>query len=250
MVNVQALYRRRLSQTGRLTGQRLYAVGDIHGRLDLFKELMARIARDGMERAPMKTRCVVLGDFVDRGSQSAELLNLLMLHQSQDFVILKGNHEAALLDALQGNYDAMDLWIRHGGIATLRSFGLQTDDLDVHDTSALIACARKIIPPQVVTFLEDLPLTFHAGGYYFVHAGIRPGVALRKQSKRDLLWIGDEFTQDLTDHGVIVVHGHTIYENGVNFARNRIGVDTGAYRTGCLSAVGLEGDEQWVVNTA
>jgi serine/threonine protein phosphatase 1 len=249
MVNLNPFHRRTTSQKTRLAGQRLYAVGDIHGRLDLFNELMIRIARDTREREPMRTRCVILGDFVDRGSQSAELLNTFMFHKSQNFVILKGNHEAALLDALQGDHDAMDLWISHGGIATLRSFGLQTDDLDVHDTSALIARARKVIPPQVISFLDELPVTFQVGEYYFVHAGIRPGVALRKQSKRDLLWIGEEFTQDLTDHGVIVVHGHTTYENGVNFARNRIGVDTGAYRTGCLSAVGLEGNDQWVVST-
>lgn len=248
-MSLWSIFGQAAAPTGLPAGQRIYAVGDIHGRMDLFGELMVKIARDAKDRALLRTRCVVLGDFIDRGEESAELIKFFAAQQSSDFIILKGNHETALLDALRGDHDAMDLWVKYGGLATLRSFGVPDAQIDTDDTATLIKTARKMIPKHVVAWLTSLPVSFRCGGYFFVHAGIRPGVKFSRQSEHDLLWIRDEFTLDDSDHGRVVVHGHTVYDDGVFFAKNRIGVDTGAYRTGCLSAVGLEGEERWVVDT-
>jgi len=227
--------------------ERIYAIGDIHGRLDLLRALLIAIEIDASARAPMPTRVVILGDFIDRGPDSMKLMTIFAGMKSSRVVVLKGNHEAALVDALRGDHDAMDLWMAYGGDATLRSFGVTETEIDPDDSRALIELARKIIPRNLVEWLERLPVFYRRGPYYFVHAGVRPGVPLERQSVDDQLWIRDEFTQSTNDYGAVIVHGHSINENGVIFRANRIGVDTGAYRTEVLSAVGLEADNQWAV---
>ncbi len=239
---------RNVAQPG-LPGERIYAIGDIHGRLDLFEELLARIERDSAARPPLPTRCIVLGDFIDRGPQSRALIERLAGLDPARFVVLRGNHEAALLDTLHGDHDAAELWARFGGVATLTSFGVPADSIDAEDSGALIALARRVIPAPLVDWLAQRPLSVSAGGYFFVHAGVRPGVALARQAEADLLWIRDDFTRSQAAHGAIIVHGHSIREAGVEIMPNRIGVDTGAYRTGRLSAVGLEGDAVWTLAT-
>lgn len=227
--------------------ERIYAIGDIHGRLDLLRALLIAIEVDASGRAPMPTRVVILGDFIDRGPDSMKLITIFAGMKSSRVVVLKGNHEAALVDALRGDHDAMDLWMAYGGDATLRSFGVAETEIDPDDSRALIELARKIIPRNLVEWLERLPVFYRRGPYYFVHAGVRPGVPLERQSVDDQLWIRDGFTQSTNDYGAVIVHGHSINEDGVIFCANRIGVDTGAYRTGMLSAVGLEADNQWAV---
>lgn len=231
-------------------GERVYAIGDIHGRLDLLRQLLARIERDLAERAPAKTRVIVLGDFIDRGPDSARIATIFAAQKSRaGFIVLKGNHEATLVDGLRGDRVALDQWIDHGGDATLRSFGASEAEIFPCDTRALLDTARRIIPRPIAAWLAKLPLMHRVGPYVFAHAGIRPGIPIGKQAADDLLWIGDAFIDSDADHGAIVVHGHTVFEGGVSIKPNRIGVDTGAYRTGRLSAIGLEGDAQWVLDT-
>jgi serine/threonine protein phosphatase 1 len=227
---------------------RIYAIGDIHGRLDLLRSLLFAVEDDSELRSPLPTRLVILGDFIDRGPDSAKLMKIFAAQKSGRVVILKGNHEAALVDALLGDHQAMDLWLAHGGDATLRSFGAADAEIDPDDSRAMIELARQLIPKKLVDWLGKLPVFYREGQYYFVHAGIRPGVALERQSLDDQLWIRGEFTESEADHGAVIVHGHSISEDGVAIRANRIGVDTGAYRTNILSAVGLEADSQWVVN--
>lgn len=222
---------------------RVYAIGDVHGRLDLLARMVELIRADVTSRPPRSSRIVLLGDFVDRGPDSAALIAMLMrLRWERNLVVLKGNHEAAMVDALNGNYAALDLWLAHGGAATLASFGLDMAALDSHDGRRLLKAARAAVPTPVRRWLARLPTFAQYGRYYFVHAGVRPGLPLDQQTDESRLWIGDEFTSSRVDHGAVIVHGHRIYEDGVHIAPNRIGVDTGAYRTGRLSAVCLEDD--------
>lgn len=244
------LLTRKAAAPGTPPGQRIYAIGDIHGRLDLLKQLFAMIEAEIPLLKPAKTTLIILGDFIDRGPDSARLLSALAHYQrSKRLIVLKGNHEAAMLDAIRGDFDAMDLWLAHGGDATLRSFGVAADEIDPEDTAGMISIVRDAIPQDLVEWLSALPTFYRSGSYYFVHAGIRPGVPLAKQKEHDLLWIRDAFIESDEDHGAIIVYGHTVYEEGVQFAANRIGIDTGAYRTGMLSAVGLQGLDQWALTT-
>ncbi len=239
---------RRLRQKSPLS--RVYAIGDIHGRADLFMDLLGLIEQDAHGRDPRLNRLVILGDFIDRGPESAVLFRALKaLDREPNVIVLKGNHEAAMSDALDGNHQALDLWLAHGGLATLRSFGIDTEALDPDDTHHVLRLARQHIRRGEREWLRRLPTSAHWGRYHFVHAGVMPGVPLDQQADEHRLWITETFTSSTADHGAIVVHGHTIYEDGVHVAPNRIGVDTGAYRSGRLSAVGLEEDACWVVAT-
>jgi serine/threonine protein phosphatase 1 len=231
-------------------GERIYAIGDVHGRLDLFSKLMTLIRRDSETREPKPTKLVLIGDMVDRGPDSAELVERLyeFSAQSPDLVILQGNHEEIMIDALDGDTEALAYWIKFGGDATLRSWGISQSEID-GPSDILLARAREAIPPKLVRWLKKLPRSFQSGDFYFVHAGIKPGVPLKSQHPRDQLWIGREFLECDSDHPAIVVHGHSIVEDGPELRPNRIALDTGAYRTGRLSAVGFDGDERWVLAT-
>jgi serine/threonine protein phosphatase 1 len=230
-------------------GERIYAIGDIHGRLDLFYELMSKIGADLVIRPQMHTRIIVLGDVIDRGPHSRALLEILAGLDDPDFLVLKGNHEAALLDVRHGDRDAAAMWAEFGGLATLASFGVDIAAIDPDDSDTVIAAVRRVISDDLACWLEALPLSFSAGSYFFVHAGVRPGVPLSRQSEDDLLWIREDFLSSRHDHGVMIVHGHSINPTGVDFAGNRIGIDTGAFQTGRLTALGLEGDAVWSIVT-
>ena len=229
--------------------ERIYAIGDIHGRLDLFEQLVAAIAQDSAQRPPARVRLVLLGDIIDRGPDSAEIVARCraLAAASEDFIVLRGNHEQAMADALRGDAIAFEFWLRFGGDATLRSWGVPEETLAADDLADLLRAARQQVPAELLTWLGALPLSLKVGDYLFVHAGIRPGVGLWRQSREDILWIREEFLDSDADHACIVVHGHSISEDAPDVRHNRIGIDTGAYRTGRLTALGLEGTDRWTL---
>lgn len=227
------------------SGERIYAIGDIHGRYDLLQVLIERIGEHSRALPPVRSLYIVLvGDLVDRGPQSAEVLAMLydLQQRNSDVIVLLGNHEEAMLQALDGDVDALRRWLAVGGDATLASFGIPPRDPD-QDVRDYLIGARRVVPKALLNWLRHLPLSARSGDYYFVHAGVRPGVALDRQVRGDMLWIRDEFLHDDRDFGAVVVHGHSITVD-VDIRHNRICIDTGAYRTGVLSAVYLEGDQQ------
>lgn len=232
------------------SGDRVYAIGDIHGRYDLLTSLMDQIGEHAGALPPSRSlHIVMLGDIIDRGPQSAAALELLYdLQKTSDrVVVLLGNHEEAMLQALEGSTESLRGWMNVGGDATVRSFGLdpyQRDD----DPRDYIRKLRAAVPREWVAWLKRLPLFARSGDYFFCHAGIRPGVALRRQTRSDLLWIREDFLDDEADHGAVIVHGHSI-EPEVTIRANRIGIDTGAYRTGVLTALYLEGEQRGVIST-
>lgn len=232
-------------------GLRAYAIGDVHGRLDLLSELLAAIRADDAAREPAETLVVQLGDLIDRGADSAGVVALAMAPLDWGrLVVLKGNHEAALTGALDGDRRTLSIWLRNGGRAALASWGVDPAILDAPDatTESIAALVADAIPSEQRAWLARRPLNLRLGDYYFVHAGVRPGVPLDRQSEEDALWIRDEFLSSRRDHGAIVVHGHSIAEE-VEELPNRIGIDTGAYASGRLTALGLERDRRWYLQT-
>lgn len=228
---------------GDRTPETIYAIGDIHGQVQKLHELVALIEGDLARHPRRRVALIVLGDFIDRGPGSRTLIDLFMqLRARPEIVVLKGNHEAAMVAALRGDHDALGGWLANGGDATLAAYGVDLSGVDFDDTGRILRSARRAVPESVVGWLERLPLSVRHSGYYFVHAGVRPGVPLDAQAEDDLLWIRDVFTRSTLDHGAVVVHGHSLSPDGVCFAGNRIGVDTGAYLTGRLSAVVIDGD--------
>lgn len=231
-------------------GERIYAIGDIHGRDDLLIALLARIeAHSAALPEPESQHIVLLGDLVDRGPRSAAVLKLVREVQRADsnMIVLQGNHEDLMLRALAGEPGMLRAWMRVGGKETLRSFGLEPPPREA-DPAEAIAKIIAEIPPQWLAWLRNLPLTARSGSYHFCHAGIRPGVPLKRQTRSDLLWIRDDFLVDERDHGAVIVHGHSISEE-VEIRPNRIGIDTGAYQTGALTALYLEGTEREIIST-
>lgn len=210
--------------------------------------MIEAIERDDARRAAaVRTRIVLVGDIIDRGPQSREALRVLEAAQRRlpELVTLLGNHEEMLLRALRGDEATIRGWMRVGGAETVESFGLAP--LGEHeDALPWLAQLQRAMPPEWVDWIEGWPLTVQSGDYFICHAGIRPGVPLHRQSRRDLLWSREEFRHDERHHGAVIVHGHTI-SGDVELRTNRIGIDTGAYRTGTLSAVRLEGTDVEVV---
>ena len=240
----------RASQASIAAGERIYAIGDIHGRLDLFTTLIDLIRHDVEQRAVCRTRLLLIGDLIDRGPDSASLLATIRPHvtQNQGLIVLKGNHEQIMVEALQGDREALAGWLRFGGDQTLRSWGIPDAAFD-GDLDEIYAAAKQAVPGDVIDWLDNLPTSYQSGDFFFVHAGIKPGVALKKQNERDMLWIGDQFLAHEEFHPAIIVHGHSIVEDGPIFQNNRIALDTGAYRTGKLSAVAFEGTRKWTITT-
>jgi len=230
---------------------RLYAIGDIHGRDDLLAQLLDLIAADAKGCAAKRKILIFLGDYVDRGLQSREVLDRLTgdLIPGFERVFLKGNHEQALLQFL-GDAAFGRTWKYYGGLETLHSYGIK--ELTLSDDPKDFERARErfdeVLPKSHRRFLEMLPLSVEFGDYFFTHAGVRPGIALHRQIEEDLLWIRDDFLESGSSFGKMIVHGHTPKEEVV-FRSNRIGVDTGAYMTGVLTALVLEGSARRLVQT-
>lgn len=233
-------------------GTRLYAIGDIHGRIDLLEEIEELILADlGARAQSIKPFLVLLGDYVDRGFESRRVLERL-IHRPMDGlarVLLLGNHDLWLRDFLAGAPVA-EAWLQYGGDATLASYGVGLDRTrpEPERLAAARAALADRIPVEHRRLLDSLDLAFGFGDYFFCHAGVRPGVPLEAQSEADLLWIREPFLSFAGDHGKIIVHGHTV-EDAPVVRRNRIGIDTGACWTGRLTCLVLEGDEYRFLTT-
>lgn len=230
---------------------RVYAIGDIHGRLDLLRELVARVIEDARLRGAVdQLQVVLLGDLVDRGPHSAGVVDLVIrLNKAWPaFTCLMGNHEEVFQMALCGDMGALQFFTRIGGRETLLSYGIEESLVDGDDDERLHARMLECVPPAHRHFIATLPHQLTIGDYIFVHAGIRPGVAMEEQRPRDLHWIREEFLRCEERHPGMVVHGHNITEF-VDEQRNRIGIDTGAYASGRLTAIGLEGTDRWYLST-
>lgn len=235
-------------------GRRIYAVGDIHGRLDLLKGIIAQIENDDCAKGEPKGEIIFLGDLVNRGPHSAQVIEYLIALKAKrpNTRFLMGNHEEALLAAMDGKLDALRFFNRHGGKETALSYGVSMESYEAADLSQLSAIIRNAVPTTHHAFLEGLEDVIIERDYIFVHAGVRPGVAIEKQRPNDLRWIRAPFIplpnekSKIAIPGKVIIHGHTISPS-INESPGRIGLDTGAYLHGVLSAIGLEGNMRWTI---
>ena len=221
----------------------VYAIGDVHGRADLLTEMHRLIIGDSAHITPGTSKVVVyLGDYVDRGLESREVIDLLINGGLPDVqtVHLLGNHDAWLMSFLVDPAIG-PTWLRYGGDATVHSYGgrLGAPQDDVRYYHELQENLRERIPREHVNFLRGLELSFESGDYLFVHAGVHPGLPLDQQRVDDLLWIREPFLSCKHDLGRVIVHGHTVESEPI-VRTNRIGIDTGACWTGCLTCLVLE----------
>jgi serine/threonine protein phosphatase 1 len=230
-------------------GQRIYAIGDIHGRLDLLNKLLSRIDTDIAIRPAEQLTYVFLGDYIDRGPCSRGTIDRLIEHAAAtESVFLKGNHELIALKCLS-EPDLVDQWLRLGGLQTLISYGVPAEIFasrkQIVELQAAFHCA---LPPAHFRFFRDLQTSFDCGDFFFAHAGVRPNVELSRQRESDLLWIREEFLLSNKDFGKIIVHGHTpTFE--VEIWPNRINIDTGAYATGRLTCLVVDDSSLSVIDT-
>jgi serine/threonine protein phosphatase 1 len=248
----------RLFSTGQRTpanpvvpdGLRVYAIGDVHGRFDLLIEMAEKIRADLAEDPPGKSVEIYLGDYVDRGPDARSVIEWLRSQTRicDERICLKGNHEDIFLQFITDPGIA-EYWRDLGGFETLYSFGVQPPLARIGE--ALLASHEQlmqVLPEEDLQFLQSLPLYASFGDYLFVHAGLRPGVELEKQVEEDLIWIREPFLTSGHDFGQIVVHGHTPGE-APDIRSNRINIDTGAFLTGCLTCLVLEGTERRLLTT-
>jgi serine/threonine protein phosphatase 1 len=230
-------------------GQRLYVVGDIHGRQDLLDRIARDIVADLSGNRHPRPLAVLLGDYIDRGPNSAGVLSQLAARNFPvPFVALRGNHEQMLLDFLEDEH-CLESWRHFGGLETLHSFGI--DVQKARQVSGFADARRQLaasIPQSVAKFLVSTASKYQLGDYFFCHAGVRPGIALDAQRDEDLLWIREDFVNSDVDHGKVVVHGHTPVEQP-DVRENRINIDTGAYATGRLTCLVLQGDTRRFIST-
>lgn len=231
-------------------GVRVYAVGDIHGRADLLKQLLHMIKRDNSARAPAQTRVIFLGDYIDRGPDSKGVIDRLIngIPDGLEAVYLRGNHEEMLLRSFDER-PAFSTWTTYGGLAALASYGVDPELFSgqlpgrkaMLNWEEIMRQFTAALPPEHRQFFNALETSYTVGDYFFVHGGVRPGVPLAKQTPEDCLWIRDAFLRHRGDFGKIVVHGHTPQPEP-EIRTNRIGIDTRAHDSGRLTALCLEGE--------
>lgn len=231
---------------------RIYAIGDVHGRADLLKRLMLNIREDAGDLEEGKRAVLVfLGDYVDRGFQSKEVIDYLLSEELEGFetIFLKGNHEAAFLEFMSDPAFGPQ-WAKFGGSETLTSYGIRPPRAHTAASDWNEACQRlnEVLPVSHRSFLQTLAPSVVIGDYAFVHAGMRPGRPIEEQTEDDLLWIRDSFLNDKTEFEQVVVHGHTPIP-APHRDHRRIGVDTGAYLSGKLTAARLDGTSVDFIST-
>lgn len=232
-------------------GHRLYAIGDIHGSLGLLTRLLGMIEQDALKHPNKEKKLIFLGDYVDRGLDPKGTLERL----TQSFaaglqpVFLRGNHDEMLLEFIKGEIAIAPVWLKTGGVSTLASYGLPSFvEQSPEKLRKLSKNLDEKIPPHHKAFLEKTVNYASFGDYYFVHAGIRPDVPLGKQRPEDQLWIRDGFVNSRKRFSKMIIHGHTIALKVEN-KPNRIGIDTGAYATGQLTCLVLEGVRRKLIHT-
>ena len=230
-------------------GTRYYVIGDIHGRLDLYEGLIGAIEDDDRMREGLETHVVLLGDLVDRGPDSAGVVARTREWQTKRNVrVLAGNHEEMMLGAFD-RPEVLRHFLKHGGRETVLSYGLSKKQFNAMNLDELFKLMPKLVPQSERDYIADFEEMIVAGDYVFVHAGIDPKLPLNEQKRKDLLWIRDRFLNHEGPLDKVVVHGHTIFERVMDCG-NRIGIDTGAFRSGVLTALVLEGEQRRVIQTS
>ncbi len=232
-------------------GRRVYAIGDIHGRNDLLNILIEKIMADDGKRGEARSEIIFLGDLVDRGPDSADVIETAMKlkHDLKDVRFLMGNHEEVYLSATTGEEKAVRFFNRIGGRETILSYEITMKEYVDLDMPALAKRLPDLFPAEHIAFIKDFEDQIIIGDYAFVHAGIRPGVPLSEQKPKDLRWIREEFLSARRAHEKVIIYGHTINDDVVE-KDNRIGIDTGAYYSDKLTAIALEGSDHWYLDTA
>ena len=226
---------------------RIYAIGDIHGRVDLLEQMLKRIDADLASNSVGLSIEVFLGDYIDRGPASRDVIDRLVAHtKTYRPIFLKGNHESYLTDFLT-NPRILEDWQCYGGLETLMSYGI-TPSINANAATQvkLAAALNQALPESHRQFIRNLRSSFTCGDFFFVHAGVRPGIPLTKQRDEDLLWIRQAFLLHEEDFGKIVVHGHTPVSQP-DIRPNRINIDTGAFATGQLTCLILEDDKMYFI---
>lgn len=231
-------------------GRRVYAIGDVHGRNDLLQRLLDKIVQDDGERGSAESEIIFLGDLVDRGPDSAGVIETAM--QARDAFgnvrFLMGNHEEVYLAAATGEEKAVRFFNRIGGRETILSYDITMKEYMQLDMTQLALRIPELFPRNHVDFIASFEDQITIGDYAFVHAGVRPGVPLSEQRPKDLRWIREEFLSAQDPHEKIIVYGHTINDDVVETG-TRIGIDTGAYYSEKLTALALQGTERWYLDT-
>ncbi len=229
-------------------GERVYAIGDIHGEAGMLAALLDAIEADAAD-ADGPVRIICVGDYIDRGPDSCGVIDLLIRRSATEgrYRFLRGNHEM-LMERFLFDGDGAEPWLRNGGSETCLSYGVDPTAVPSDDSLSrwLHSALHEAVPQAHRNFLDNLDASSRSGDYLFVHAGIRPGVPLEEQTPQDMCWIRQPFLSSRRDHGVMVVHGHTPVSRP-EFRSNRIAVDTGAVYGGTLTALGLEGTERWIL---
>jgi len=228
-------------------GVRIYAIGDVHGCAHLLEQMLTVIDADMARRAPHRAIEVFLGDYIDRGPDSRSTLDILVARSRiRNTVFLQGNHEAYLLEVLR-DPSKMPNWLQYGGLQTLMSYGLKPSlTPDKAEQAELVARLTAAMPVTHKRLLHRLRPKYSCGDFFFVHAGVRPGVPLGEQREADLLWIRDEFLESSEDFGKYIVHGHTPVREP-DIRANRINIDTGAYATGNLTLLSVQGSSMLAI---
>jgi len=231
-------------------GNRLYVIGDIHGRIDLLQQIHNKIQQDAANY-PGSKHLIYLGDYIDRGDHSKDVIDLLLEQPLPGFeaIYLRGNHEQPMLDFLQAA-EVGHSWFNYGGLATLVSYNVKYNKIPTrkNDFEDIQINLKERVPHAHINFLEKTEFSHTTGNYYFVHAGIKPKVALKYQLPEDQLWVREDFVSYNKPHEKIIVHGHTITDEP-DLQTNRIGIDTGAYITGKLTCLVLENTTQRILQT-
>ena len=233
------------------SGQRVYAIGDIHGRNDLLIALLAQIYADDRARGKADTQIILLGDLMDRGPASAQVIEtaIALKAAKPNTRFLMGNHEEIFVSACRDpNPEIVRFLIRIGGEATIMSYPITRSAYLNMDIQALADRLPSLVPEAHLAFLESFEDQIVIGDYAFVHAGVKPGTPLLEQVPKHLRWIREEFIDLRGDFEKVIIYGHTISAE-VDESGSRIGIDTGAYESGKLTAIGLEGPQRWYLQT-